>query len=82
MMTGMLYVSVKQEWGLYYDRSLTIDFGNTIWGKAWVDVQAWLDEVLDDAPSVQPFESLLVYSTFNGVFETQGTLHDGRPVYR
>ena len=60
-------ISVRQSQGYYNSKSVTVTFGNHIWEDAVV-----IDE--------KGYETMLVYSFFNGVYKQNGT-QDGRPIY-
>ncbi|KAL7548821.1 hypothetical protein ACHAWF_012095 [Thalassiosira exigua] len=82
MFAAMAVISVKQTKGDYYDEKITVDFGDTIWARAWVKIPSWLPEYLQTSPVGEYEPWTLVYSYFNGVFEKEDELLDGRPVYK
>ncbi|KAL7534025.1 hypothetical protein ACHAXR_005587 [Thalassiosira sp. AJA248-18] len=80
MLAGMGFVSTKQIRGLYYDSSINVNFGDTVWETAWVKVPSWIPSYIQSLPG-QDEEWTLVYSYFNGEYEKNGTQH-GRPIYK
>ena len=82
MLGWMGYVSIRQIKGDYYDNSITLTFGDTVWEKAWVKVPEWLDPGIRALSNqTDEYEEwMLVYSYFNGIYEKNGT-HDGHPIY-
>lgn len=69
LMTGMAMVTIKQMNGYYHCQSITVQFDDRIWEKAYV---------MTDTGGVEQWA--LFYSYFNGVYVKNGT-HHGRPVY-
>ena len=67
---GMIFISMRQTSGYYQCNSITVDFGDAVWGDAVVEVSPGEFE-----------EWTLVFSTFNGVYKKSGT-QAGRPVYQ
>jgi len=76
MFVVMGIVTARQIRGYYQQSSITVDFGNVVWERAWVRVPSRLPS------SGQYEERSLVYSQFNGVYRKQRETHDGRPVYK
>lgn len=71
LLFGMATISVRQMVGSYHPESITVTFrDDTIWANALV---------LTPEGGVK--ERTLIYSWFNGVYERNGTMQDGRPVY-
>jgi hypothetical protein len=70
LLSGMVYVSLKQARGGYQCKSITVKFQEDIWEEPIV------------TSSNQEYEGVkLIYSYFNGVYVQDGNSHHGRPVY-
>lgn len=70
LLSGMIYVSVKQSRGDFQCESISVNFNEDIWEKAIVKL-----------PNDEYEKRILVYSYFSGVYVQDDTSHDGRPVY-
>jgi len=69
-LAGMITITILQKSGFFLCNSVTLEFGDDIWQRAWVE----------KSPG-QYDTSVLVYSYFNGVYKQDG-VYAGRPVYR
>lgn len=69
-LAGMITITTLQKSGFFLCNSVTLEFGDDIWQRAWVE----------KSPG-QYDTSVLVYSYFNGVYKHDG-VYAGRPVYR
>ena len=70
LLSGMIFVSVKQASGDYQCKSFTVNFNENVWRDAIIKL-----------PNNEYEERNLLYSSFSGVYVQDGTSHNGRPVY-
>ena len=69
MIGGLTWVMIKQDFGDYRCKSITVEFGDDYWEEAFVKLE---NSTLE--------KRVLIYSHFNGIYKENGT-HDGRPKY-
>ena len=65
----MITITILQKSGFFLCNSVTVEFGDDVWQRAWVQQSSGQYET-----------SVLVYSYFNGVYKRDG-VYAGRPVY-
>ncbi len=70
LLCGQVVVTVKQARGNYQCKSITVIYKDEVWEEGIVRI-----------PGKETQKMVLIYPYFNGVYEQDGTSHDGRPVY-
>ena len=69
LLGAQVYVTVKQRNGDYQCKSITVRFKDEMWKRSLVQM-----------PREEMKEMALFYPYFNGIYNQDGTSHDGRPV--
>ena len=69
LLGAQIYVTVRQGNGDYQCKSITVRFEDEVWEKSRVQI-----------PGEEIKEMALIYPYFNGIYNQDGTSHDGRPV--
>ena len=69
LLSGLIYVTIRQSRGGYQCKSISVIIKEEVWEESIVR-----DPERDDE------EMVLIYPFFNGMYNQDGTSHDGRPV--